>query len=139
MSQVSKRPARVFAMQLLYSMEITGGTPGQCLAGVIDSLQPSPEMQDYGMRLVDQVLAHREELERLLREFSEGWDLERMAVLDRTLMQVALIELLYCGEIPAKVAIQEAVQIANKYSTADSGGFVNGILDRFAKTRNILK
>jgi len=139
MSQVSKRPARVFAMQLLYSMEITGGTPGQCLPGVIDSLKPSSEMQEYGMRLVDLVLAHREELERLLREFSEGWDPQRMAVLDKQVLQVALVELLYCGDIPAKVAIQEAVQIAHKYSTADSSGFVNGILDRFAKTRNILK
>ena len=139
MSQISRRPARVFAMQLLYSMEITGGTPGQCLAGVIDSLQPSSDMQDYGMRLVDLVLGQREELDRLLREYSSEWDPERMAVLDRSILQVALVELLHCGDVPAKVAIQEAVQIAHKYSTADSGTFVNGILDRFAKTRNILK
>lgn len=139
MSQISRRTARVFAMQLLYSMEITGGTPGQCLAGVIDSLQPSSDMQDYGMKLVDLVLAHHEELDRLLRELSSDWDPERMAVLDRKVLQVALVELLHCGDVPAKVAILEAVQIAHKYSTADSSGFVNGILDRFAKTRNILK
>jgi transcription antitermination protein NusB len=138
MREISKRPARVFAMQLLYSMEITSGTPGQCLAGVIDSLQPAPEMQEYGMRVVDLVLEHREELDRLLAELSTDWDPERMAVLDRTIMRVAMVELLYCGNIPAKVAIHEAVQIANKYSTADSGGFVNGILDQFAKTRSII-
>ena len=139
MSQVSRRSARVFAMQLLYAMEITGGTPGQCLPGVIDSLKPSSDMQHYGMILVDLVLAHREELGRLLREYSEGWDPERMATLDRMVLEVALVELLFCGDIPAKVAIQEAVQIAHKYSTADSSGFVNGILNRFAKTRNIIK
>lgn len=135
----SRRTARVFAMQILYGMEITSGTPGDVLPGVLESLQPDADHQNYGMTLVDQVQEHRKSLDDHLRKYSEGWDPERMPLLDRIIMEIAMIEMLLQGEIPVKVAIQEAVQIANKYSTAESSSFINGILDHFAKDGRMLQ
>ena len=72
----------------------------------------------------------REEGDRLLRGVARNWDLERMAVVDRNILRMALYEMLHCADIPPKVAINEAIELGKKFSTANSGGFINGILDR---------
>ncbi|MCK9181730.1 MAG: transcription antitermination factor NusB [Fibrobacteraceae bacterium] len=138
MSSVSQRPARVFAMQLLYAMEITKSPVGDCVDGVLDSMEVAPAMKRYGMSLVDLVQEHREELDSIIKERSVGWDLGRIAKLDRIILQIALVELLYEKDIPVKVAMEESVQIANKYSTEDSYRFINGILDLFVKNKGML-
>ena len=135
---VSRRPARVFAMQVLYGIQVTGCTPGEALPAVLESQDVSPEMQRFGMDLVDLVLEHRSEFDAMLRGMSAAWDPERMAMIDLILIQLGFAELLYAADVPCKVVLQEAVQIANKYSTEQSGAFVNGILDRFARDRNML-
>lgn len=138
MSSVSQRSARVFAMQLLYAMEITKSPVGDCVDGVLDSMEVVPAMKRYGMSLVDLVQEHREELDSIIKERSVGWDLDRIAKLDRIILQIALVELLYEKDIPVKVAMEESVQIANKYSTEDSYRFINGILDLFVKNKGML-
>lgn len=141
---VSKRPARVFAMELLYAMEITKMPVGDCVEGILASLRESngkdlaPEMKRYGMSLVDLIQEHRAELDAVIRERSVGWDLERIAKLDRIILQIALTEIQFEPDIPVKVAIDESVQIANKYSTEDSYRFINGILDQFARNKGML-
>ncbi len=138
MSVTSQRPARVFAMQLLYAMDITAGTVSQCIDGVLNSQEISSEMKRYGMTLVDLVQEHRVALDEDIGALSTGWDLSRIAKLDRIILQVAMVELLYQKDIPSKVAIQEAVQIANKYSTDESFRFVNGILNQYARNRGMI-
>lgn len=138
MNTISQRPARVFAMQLLYAMDITASPAGDCLQGVLDSQEITDDMKKYGMSLVDQVQEHRKELDEEIDKLAIGWDLSRMAKLDRLITEIAMVELLYQKEIPVKVALKEAVQIANKYSTEESGRFVNGLLNQFARNRGML-
>ena len=135
---VSRRAARVFAMQVLYGIEITSCTPGEALPAVLASAEIEPDMQRLGMNLVDLVLEHRAEFDATLLQMSDAWDPARMALLDRILIYLGFAELSYVADVPCRVVLQEAVQIANKYSTELSGGFVNGILDRSARDRKML-
>lgn len=149
---LSKRPARVFAMELLYAMEMTGEPVGQCVDGVLDSVEKLygkdkkngneksliPEMKRYGMSLVDQIQERRVEFDKILSEYSRGWELDRFAVLDRIILYIALAELLYETDVPVKVVIQESIEMANKYSTENSYRFINGILNQFARDKGII-
>lgn len=136
--KISYRPARVFAMQLLYAMEITGQTAGEALPGIIESQPLHAEQKKYGMKLVDLVQAHREDLDENIKTAAAHWEIERMAALDRIVMRIAMVELSYVPEIPMKVAISEAVQIAAKYSTESSPNFVNGLLTGFMRNRGMV-
>lgn len=138
MTQLSFRPARVFAMQLLYAMEITGATAGDVLPGVLEAQPLQDEMKKYGMKLVDLIQAHRAELDEDVKECSVHWDIDRIARIDRIVANIAMVELLYIPDVPSKVAISEAVQIAAKFSTDNSGAFVNGLLTGFLKKHNIV-
>ena len=139
MAQVSYRPARVFAMQLLYAMEISGATAGESLPGVLDAQAISDEMKKYGMKLVDLVQAHKAELDSEIEACSVHWGIERMAMLDRIVLRIAMVELLYVPDVPMKVVISEAVQIAAKFSTDSSGTFVNGLLAGFLQKRGMVE
>ena len=136
--KISYRPARVFAMQLLYAMEITGQTAGEALPGILDAQPLHAEQKKYGMKLVDLVQAHRDELDEEIKKAAAHWDIERMAALDRIVLRIAMVELSYVAEIPMKVAISEAVQIAAKYSTDNSDTFVNGLLTGFMRNRGMV-
>ena len=138
MPNVSFRPARVFAMQLLYSMELTGQTVGEALPGVLERQPISDEQKKYGMKLVDLVLAHREELDDEIKSATVHWEIERMACIDRIVIRIAMVELLYVTDTPIKVVLSEAIQISGKFSTEDSGSFVNGLLTGFMQKRNIV-
>lgn len=138
MPRVSYRPARVFAMQLLYAMEIAGATAGEVLPGVLESQPISDDQKKYGMNLVDLVQAHREELDEDIRSASVHWEIDRMAKIDRIVIRIAMVELLYVPDIPTKVAVSEAVQIATKFSTDNSGTFVNGLLAGFMQKHEIV-
>ena len=94
MAQVSFRPARVFAMQLLYAMEISGGTVADALPGVLDAQPLQDNMKKYGMKLVDLVLAHKAERDSEIEACSAHWGIERMATLDRIIIRIAMVELL---------------------------------------------
>jgi N utilization substance protein B len=138
MAQVSFRPARVFAMQLLYAMEIAGSTAGEALPGVLDAQPLQDEMKKYGMKLVDLVQAHKAELDTEIEACSAHWGIERMAMLDRIVIRIAMVELLYVPDVPMKVVISEAVQIATKFSTDSSGSFVNGMLAGIVQKRGMV-
>ena len=141
---ISKRSARVFAMELLYAMELTKQPLGKCVDGILDSMRAASkkelaaEMKRYGMSLVDLIQEHRAELDALLEEYSQGWSLDRLAILDRLLLYIALTELQYKPDVPVKVVINEAVEIANKFSTENSSRFINGILNQFARSKGML-
>ena len=134
----SYRPARVFAMQLLYAMEIAGTTAGEVLPGVLESQPIADDQKKYGMKLVDLVQAHREELDEEIKAASVHWEIDRMAKIDRIVIRIAMVELLYVPDIPTKVAVSEAVQIATKFSMDESGSFVNGLLAGFMQKHEIV-
>ena len=96
---------------------------------------PPPTAEETGVRLFAEplirgALQHREECDALLRRHCKNWDLKRMAVVDRNILRLAIYEMLHREDIPPVVSINEAVDIAKKFSTQDSGRFVNGILDK---------
>lgn len=84
----------------------------------------------FADRLVRGVLENREQLDEIIRKHAKNWDLHRMAAVDRNVMRLAIHEMLHRDDIPPVVSINEAVDVAKKFSTADSGKFVNGILDK---------
>jgi N utilization substance protein B len=125
-------------MQLLYAMEIAGATAGEVLPGVLASQPIADDQKKYGMNLVDLVQAHREELDEDIRSASVHWEIDRMAKIDRIVIRIAMVELLYVPDVPTKVAVSEAVQIATKFSTDNSGTFVNGLLAGFMQKHEIV-
>jgi N utilization substance protein B len=132
--------ARELALKALYLSEVRrragwtdaeDGDPLQLLpeAGSV----PAPESTAYARWLVDGVLLHREDLDRRIAAAASNWKLNRIALVDRSILRLALLELLESAEVPPKVAMDEAISLAKKYSTEQSGAFVNGILDRLAR------
>ena len=126
-------------MQLLYAMEIAGSTAGEALPGVLEAQPLQDEMKKYGMKLVDLVQAHKAELDSEIEACSAHWGIERMAMLDRIVLRIAMVELLYVPDVPMKVVISEAVQIAAKFSTDSSSSFVNGMLAGVVQKRGIFE
>jgi len=97
---------------------------------LLDGLPVPPD--EYAQMLVVGVDEHHEEIDAVIRKFSEHWSLERMPVVDRALLRIGTFELGWLPEVPTAVAITEAVELAKQYSTKDSGRFVNGLLSRIA-------
>ena len=93
----------------------------------------TPEALEYGRKLVDGVQAHQAEIDGLLVTHADRWAIDRMPVVDRTILRLAVFELLWGGDVPVPVAINEAVELAKELSTEDSGRFVNGLLGRIAE------
>jgi N utilization substance protein B len=83
----------------------------------------------FFLRLVDGVRAYQDEIDRLIERFSDNWKITRMSGVDRNVMRVAVYELFYCDDIPAKVSINEAIDIGKRFGTEHSSAFINGILD----------
>ena len=94
------------------------------------TVRKGSETQRFARELVEGVLQHLPQIDECIRSVAENWDLARMAVVDRNILRLGAFELLHRRDIPPKVAINEAVDLAKRYGSADSGTFVNGILDR---------
>jgi N utilization substance protein B len=123
----TRREARERALSLLYEADAKGSTP----AAVLDEQVLRPEA--FASDLVAGVGENQEEVDALIRRFAKGWTLERMPVIDRTLLRMAIYELGHRPDVPTGAVISEAVELAKRYSTDDSGKFVNGMLSRIAK------
>jgi N utilization substance protein B len=126
---ISRSRCREWALQLLYQAEYLGHRQGEVIRFYRD-FRERGQVPAYLVKLVEGVVAHQEELDNLIRQHSEHWRLERMAAVDRNLLRLALYELLHQPAIPAKVVINEAVELAKRYGSEESGSFINGILDR---------
>lgn len=124
-----RRQARRRAVLILYQADATGRSP----ADVVEERRALGErVPGFTEELVQGVAEHLSELDRLIGEYAEGWTVERMAAVDRTVLRVACLEILHRDETPSAVAIDEAVEAAKTLSTEASGRFVNGILGRIA-------
>src|SRR5262245_42512154 len=126
-----RRKARELALQLLYELDLRGDAdPGDALKTFWDR-QPAPdEVRSFTEALVRGTKEHQDKIDELIVRFAERWDLDRMAVVDRNILRAGIFELLWAGDIPPKVAINEALEVARKFSTEESTRFINGILDR---------
>jgi N utilization substance protein B len=127
--------AREIALQLLFQFDLRGSDyereSGRTLEQLVrDECNGDEEVATFALRLCEGTLVHRPELDERLKSVTRNWDLKRMAAVDRNVLRMAIYELAHCADVPPKVAINEAIELGKKYSTANSGGFINGILDR---------
>jgi N utilization substance protein B len=125
-----RRRSRESALQVLYQRDITEQNGRIGLARFREHFSLKGEEDPFMERLVQGVLDHCEELDRLIGQYSENWRLDRIAPIDRTILRLAIFEFLYCEDIPVKVTLNEAVDLGKRYGSENSGGFINGILDR---------
>lgn len=102
----------------------------QALDEFFDQQKVEKRARAFAAELVKGTLGHLAALDAKIRELSENWDLERLAVVDRNILRLAAYEMLHRTDIPPVVSINEAVELAKRFSTEESGGFVNGVLDR---------
>ena len=124
-------------LQLLYQSDISG-IPTEDLARDFFELHAAdeePSVKSFASQLVKDISSRIGELDGKISECATNWQIERMATVDRNVLRLAAFELLYRPDIPPKVAINEAVELAKKFGDLESGKFVNGILDKINKTR----
>ena len=123
----TRRAAREVTLRAIYVLEMRGCEPAEALRDPLVSNGETPPA--YSVRLLTHIERFREHLDDLIRAKVEKWEFHRIAVLDRLILRMAVAELLYFPDVPPKVTINEAIEIAKMYSTDKSGRFVNGILD----------
>ena len=125
-----RRRSREFALQVLYQLEITKQGALQAMVQLRENFSPEEGEDEFAKRIVLGVTEHRQEIDRLIEERSENWRLDRMTIIDRNILRIAIFELLYCDDIPPKVTLNEAIDLGKRYGSEESGSFINGILDR---------
>jgi transcription antitermination protein NusB len=133
----SRSRSREIALQVLYSCDHENVPDRACWQLTLEDTEASPEVKAFARELVDGVLAQRDEIDRLIAGAAENWDLSRLAVVDRNVLRLSVHELLGRRDIPAKVSINEAIELGKRFSTAQSGAFINGILDRIRRDLNL--
>ena len=132
----ARRKARELALQMLYENDVSGTQPDEMFRRSAD-LNTAPERtRAFAEHLVAGTLAHREDLDAIISKQADHWRLSRMPVVDRNILRLALFELLHEPETPRPVVIDEALEIAKRFSTPRSSQFINGILDGVLKSRS---
>lgn len=145
MPQSKRRAARELALHMLFSVDVGRVPLREVLNDLMEDrespsneLLRNPAVQEHARRLVRGTAAHVKEIDQLLASRAEGWELERLASVDRNLLRLAAYELLYEPGVPEGVAINEAVDLAKIYGTDESGKFVNGLLGTLARDREAI-
>lgn len=121
---------RELALQLLYQLDLRGDDLFEQAEEFLRQEETDRESREFAEKLLRGVHEHREELDQTIRAVAQNWEISRMAVIDRNVLRLATHELLHCKDIPPKVAINEAIELGKRYSTQNSGAFINGILDK---------
>jgi len=124
--------ARHLAIQLLYQIDITHDSLQEAWSNfwLSQDKKISEDVISFSQQLVTGTMEHLKDIDTAIVEFADNWNLERMAVVDRNILRLGCYEILFCPDIPPKVTINEAVELAKCYSGPESGKFVNGILDK---------
>jgi len=123
----SRREAREAVLQMLYSMHFGERTTQEALDDIC--LPFTGEAGEFIKRLLDTVIKQRQELDQIITENARNWDFNRLFIIDRMLLEIALAEILFFEDIPPKVSINEAIEIGKRFGSDKSGQFINGILD----------
>jgi transcription antitermination protein NusB len=126
--------AREIALQVLYQLEQNPSYKPAEIDRFIERRLREPRLRGFAHELIAGVQAHQPKIDDLIASAAENWRLDRMAAIDRNILRLGAFEMLFCPDVPMKVAINEALELAKRYSTAQSSRFVNGILDRLQAT-----
>jgi transcription antitermination protein NusB len=126
-----RRQAREIAAQFLYQHDLNGGAVEEALVMFWQTQQETADpTRKFAEELIRGACEHRAAIDEKIQKYTEHWELQRIAAVDRNILRLAIYEMLFRDDIPPVVSINEAVDIAKKFSTKESGAFVNGILDR---------
>jgi len=136
-----RRKSREIALQFLFGHDFKCSPDGSdAVASELEqfctSFDTGKKALPYAQLLIEGICAHREEIDALLARHSHNWRLERMSLVDRNILRIAVFEIKHSAEVPARVAINEALEIAKHYSIPDSVAFINGVLDAMQVTES---
>jgi len=129
-----RREGRELALQLLYALDMNPMEIPDALRVSSDNSRVDKNVCRFAEEMVAGVMANREEIDAKIAEKSKHWAISRMAKVDLNLLRMAFYELLFRDDIPRKVTINEAIEVAKKFGTEDSPAFINGMLDEMAST-----
>ena len=124
-----RRRAREHALQMLFQIDLTGGTPEEVFRQFWKGHAAQGPTRAFAEQLVLGVHDRPDELDRLIAGSADNWKVDRMAVVDRNVLRMAIYELMHEPETPAAVVIDEAIEVAKKFGSEKSGTFINGVLD----------
>lgn len=131
----ARRKARELALQMLFENDVAGTAPGEMFRRNADLQKAPTTIREFTERLVEGTLTHRDEIDEVITRQADHWRLARMPIVDRNILRLALFELLHEPATPQPVVIDEALEIAKRFSTPRSSQFINGILDGVLKSR----
>ena len=133
-----RRRARIVALQVLFEVDLTDHEPQVALRERLTDNAMPEQSQAFARDMVERSLAHRDTLDTIIQQIAPDWPLDQMAPVDRNILRLAALELLYGSDTPPKVAINEAVELAKLFGSESSGRFVNGVLGTLLNQRNSL-
>jgi N utilization substance protein B len=128
-----RRAARILAMQFLHQLNVQNGASLDLLDAFLDQYCNQPDTRRLAQRWIRGAWQQRTVIDQMIRSVSDNWDLTRISRVDRSNLELAVYQLMFCPDIPAKAAINEAVELAKMFSTAQAPGYVNGVLDAIWK------
>ena len=144
----NRTAARELALNILYQVDAASFTLEEALDTALENADltsldahgksGSEEAKEYAKALSEGVIAKKEMLDDIIKSFSKDWTIDRQPIVDRNILRMALYEILYLDDIPFAVSVDEAIEMAKKFSTADSGKFVNGILAKYLREESII-
>jgi len=127
-------------LQILYGMDLSGVRHRQAISDYEREFSfHGFETDDFMIDLIRGVQEHGVEIDTLITDASDNWRVDRMSLVDRNIIRMGIYEMLYSADIPLKVAINEAVELAKRFGSGDSASFINGILDRISRNSNLVK
>ncbi|TDF99243.1 transcription antitermination factor NusB [Paenibacillus piri] len=144
-----RRLARELAVQSLYQMEMNGADAGVAIAAVVEEAQTDDEAQlihkkdtiapEEIRELVEGTAANKAKIDDLLSDYLKGWQMDRLSRVDREVLRLAAYEMVYRDDVPPKVVVNEAIELAKHFGTEESGKFVNGVLGKMIKELESIK
>jgi len=135
----TRRKARESALQVLFELEFDNTYLDKTLNQYWETKRASEAVKEYSSWLVKGIVSHKEEIDSLIQSSSEHWRLSRMALVDRNILRIAVFEFLHEENVAPAIVINEAIEIAKKYSSEEAATFVNGVLDAIRKKLEVQK
>lgn len=140
---MKRRKAREYVLQFLYACEMNENTKKICNYNFLqeeiekfwerNNEEQNSDVKSFANQLIEGTIEHIDTIDKIIQKYANKWNIERMITIDKNILRFSIYEILYRKDIPYQVTINEALEIAKKYSTKESAAFINGILDRIAK------
>ncbi len=130
--------ARELALQMLYQLDARGDDAWDLVDPMLQREEPgADDVHEFARELIRGTMDKRDEIDVLLKDAAQNWQLHRMAVVDRNILRMAVFEMMNLDAVPTKVTINEAIELGKRFSTKQSGSFINGILDRIRREQDL--